>query len=84
MLAILQPNDLTTSSTESDVVIAPRFHRVISDGIRRLIYASRQMLNEEASALALYDKSRKDMINQMKNRDQGVVQVVTGDLSNYA
>lgn len=84
MNVILQPVDLTINSTEADVVIAPRFHKVISDGIRRFIYAGRQMLAEEQSALALYDKSKREMIGQMKNRDQGVVQVVTGDLSNYA
>lgn len=80
---ILQPVDLTISSTEDEVVIPPRFHKVIIQGMRQRIYAGRQLLNEENIAMATYDKMKREMVSAMKARDQGVVQVVTGDLSNY-
>ncbi len=80
---ILQPVDLTTGSAEADVVIPPRFHKVLVQGMREKIYAVRTLPNEEAAAYAKYTQMKLDMISQMKARDQGTVQVVSWDLSNY-
>lgn len=80
---ILQPVDLVIGDTEASVVIPPRFHKVLVQGIRQRIFASRMMLAEEQGAIAIYDKMKRDMVSQMKARDQGTVQVTSGNLSNY-
>ena len=38
LTVILQPNDLTTSSAETDVAVQPRFHKVIIAGMRARIF----------------------------------------------
>ena len=78
------PNDLTTSSTAADIALQPRFHKVIADGMRYRIFAKRRLMNEESQAKVLYENSKRDMISQMRARNQGVVQIISGNLSNYA
>jgi len=67
---IYQPNDLTISSAESEILITPRFHHVIVSGIRPYIYQSRGKVLEETDAINKYEVAKKNMITKMKNRNQ--------------
>lgn len=80
---IYQPNDLTISSAESEILITPRFHHVIVSGIRPYIYQSRGKVLEETDAINKYEVAKKNMITKMKNRNQWVIEVTYPNLTNY-
>ena len=83
MNIIYQPNDLTISSVESDIVIAPRFHRTIVSGIKYKIYALKQMMNESQLAKADYDTAKLSMLRQMWQREKDLVQISSPNLNQY-
>ena len=76
---IYQPWDLTTSSTETDIEISFRFHKVIVAGLLPYIYAYRQQMDVEQVKQALYQQMKREMIAQIKNRNQTTVQILPND-----
>lgn len=83
MNIIYQPADLTISSTEADIVIPPRFHKNIIEWIVPYIYSYRWKLAESTNYMQIYDKKKKEMIGQMKNRNQGIIQIISPNLNQY-
>lgn len=80
---IRTPSDLTVSSTESEILIPKRFHKVIALGMRPTIHARKRELNEESATRQIYETEKRKAITRMRARDQGVVQTVSGDLSRF-
>jgi len=80
---IYQPQDLTISSTEANILIPPRFHRTIVSWIIPFIYAYKSDNNGFITYSQIFDKEKKDMIAQMKNRNQSVIQIKAPNLNQY-
>lgn len=76
---IYQPSDLTTSSTEDDIELVPRFHKVIVAWLLPYIYSVKQQVDMEQVKLQLYTLAKKEMIAQIKNRNQTIVQILPND-----
>ena len=83
MNCIFQPADLTISSVEADIALPVRFHRYIMEGIIPFIYSYRGKMAESVSAMQVFDKKKREMISQMKNRNQSIIQVTSPDLNQY-
>lgn len=77
------PLDLTSTSTEDDIKISPRFHKVIIAGMRALVFEARMLINEATDAQNKYEVAKTNMIAQLKGRNQWIVQVQDPNLNSY-
>lgn len=73
---IYQPDDVTTSSTEDDLAIAPRFHQYLVDGMCAEYWYANGNENKGQFYDAKFDKWVNAMISAMKNRAQEPVEFV--------
>lgn len=72
--AIVQPPDLLTSDTIDKVLIPKRIQRIIEDWMMSYAYEYLGKDAKVANAIALYDKRKKEALEQVKKRDSGIVQ----------
>lgn len=76
------PISLSTD-TEDSIKIPRRFHRVLVQGMGRYIREARQDSNGAVSEMQKYDKMKGETLAQIKNRDQGIIEIGTPDLSRF-
>lgn len=74
IFTINQPLDLDIASTEDDIKIPKRFHRLYFLWLKVHIYASLWKLNEKTDAINEYEMNKTKMLQQLKDRDQGELQ----------
>lgn len=72
--AIIQPNEVEIADLASTILVPRRISRIIEDGMMQYAY---EYLGKEEKipwAIQLYDKRKKEALEQIKARDSGIYQ----------
>lgn len=73
---IIQPPDLLTSDTIDKVFVPKRIQRIIEEWMMPYAYEYLGKENMIVWAVNMYDKRKKEALAHIKNRDDGIVNVV--------
>ena len=73
---IIQPPDLLTADTLDKVFVPKRIQRIIEEGMMPFAYEYLGKENMIVWAVNMYDKRKKEALAHIKNRSDGIVNVV--------
>lgn len=72
--AILQPDEVEIADASSTILVPRRISRIIEDGMMQYAYEYLGKEEKVQWAIQIYDKRKKEALEQIKVRDSGVYQ----------